>query len=101
MWQVRQEQGAAEMVAALALGEQHQYGPAPQVTDGVQLGIQPALGAADAARSAPFCTRLAAMPCALRWVLSTINSSGIPASAARAAKVRSKTPMRLQRVKQL
>jgi hypothetical protein len=49
VWQVRQEQGAAEMVAALALGEQHQYGPAPQVTDGVQLGIQPALGAADAA----------------------------------------------------
>lgn len=49
VWQVRQEQGAADMVAALALGEQHQYGPALLVADGVQLGVQPALGAADAA----------------------------------------------------
>ena len=37
------------MVAALALGEQHQYGSAVLVADGVQLGIQPALGATDAA----------------------------------------------------
>jgi hypothetical protein len=49
VWQVRQEQGAADMVAALALGEQHQYGPPLLVADGVQLGVQPALGAADAA----------------------------------------------------
>jgi len=49
VWQVRQEQGAADMVAALAFGEQHHYGPALLVADGVQLGIQPAFGAADAA----------------------------------------------------
>ena len=49
VWQVRQKQGAADMVAALALGEQHQHGPALLVADGVKLGVQPALGAADAA----------------------------------------------------
>ena len=47
--QVRQEQGGADMVAALALGEQHQYGPALLVANGMQLGVQAALGAADAA----------------------------------------------------
>lgn len=37
------------MVAALALGEQHQYGSALLVANGMQLGVQAALGAADAA----------------------------------------------------
>jgi hypothetical protein len=46
---VRQEQGGADMVAPLAFGEQHQYGPALLVANGMQLGVQAALGAADAA----------------------------------------------------
>lgn len=49
VWQVRQEQGGADMVPALALGEQHQHGPALVIADGVQLGVQAALGAANAA----------------------------------------------------
>ena len=47
--QVRQKQGGADMVAALALGEEHQHGPALLVADGMQLGVQAALCAADAA----------------------------------------------------
>lgn len=49
MWQVRQEQGGTDMVAALTFGEQQQHRPALLIADGVQLGVQVALGAADAA----------------------------------------------------
>lgn len=48
------------VVAALPLGEQQRHGPALPVADGVQLGVQYALGAADMA--APlFATGL--LPC--------------------------------------
>ncbi len=40
-WQVRQEQGGDSMVAALALDEQHQHGPALLVANDVKFGVQP------------------------------------------------------------
>ena len=85
------------MVAALAFGEQQDHKPAVPVAGGVQLGIQPAFGAADAAGPPFFCSRLADVRWALRWVASIMSRSGGPSSAARAAKMRVKTPSLLQR----
>ena len=45
--------------------------------------------------------RLAAVRCALRWVASIITVSVAVLPAARAAKIRSNTPARLQRTKRL
>jgi hypothetical protein len=49
------------VVAGLALGEQQDDGAALAVASGVELGVQPALGAADAAGKSPFLSRLAAV----------------------------------------
>ena len=62
------------------------------VADGVELRVQPALSAANAAGQSPFLSRLAAVRCAFRCVASIISRDGGPASAARAAKMRSNTP---------
>ena len=56
-----------------------------------KLGVQPALGAADATGKSPFLSRLAAVRCAVRGAASIISRAGGPASAARAAKMRSNT----------
>ena len=98
--QDRQQQSGAVMVTALALGHQQGDGPPLPVARGVQLGVQAALGAADMSRT-PFCSRLAAVRCALRWVASIISRAGAPPLAARAAKMRAKTPSRLQRMNRL
>jgi hypothetical protein len=42
------------VVAHLPFGEQQQDRAALPVADGVQLGVQAALGASDAARNSPF-----------------------------------------------
>ena len=54
------------MVAHLTFGEQEKYRAALSVADGVQLGVQAALGAPDTAGNIPFLSRLAAVRCALR-----------------------------------
>ena len=98
--QDRQQQRGPVMVAALPFGQQEGDGSALAVTGRVQLGIQAAFSAADMSRT-PFCSRLAAVRCALRWVASIIRRSGAPPLAARAAKMRTNTPRRLQRMKRL
>jgi hypothetical protein len=67
------------------------------VADGVQLGVQPAFGAPDPSRAPFFCNKLAAVRCALRWVLSMMMRSGGPAASANALKMRWNTPLRVQR----
>ena len=100
-WELRQHESGTATITGLALGEQQHDGPALSVAGGVEFGVQAALGAADAAGKCAFWSRLAAVRCALRWVLSIISLPGGPPSAARAAKTLSKTPMRLQRRKRL
>jgi hypothetical protein len=100
-WKQRGEDVGALLIVHLPLGEHHDDGAAVAVAEGVELGVQPAFGSADAPCKRPLSSRLAAVRCALRWVLSMIRRSGSPASPARAAKMRSKTPVRLQRTKRL
>jgi hypothetical protein len=100
-WKLVQQQGSAAMITGLAFGEQQRDGAPLTVADGVELGVQPALGAAEAAIRPPLLRRLAAVRCALRCVLSIIRRSGRPPSVARAATMRSNTPMRLKRTRRL
>ncbi len=53
-WELQQHEGGTAMVAGLALGEQHDHGPPLAISDSVELGVQAALGAADAGGNAPF-----------------------------------------------
>lgn len=52
--QCAQDQRRTPVVAHLSFGEQQQDRTALPVADGVQLGVQAALGASDAARNSPF-----------------------------------------------
>lgn len=61
-----QDGRGAAIVADLTLGKQQDQGPALAVADGVQLGVQAALGASDAAGNSPFLSRLDAVRCAFR-----------------------------------
>ena len=69
-------QARALMVTHLAFRQQQGNWPSLAVADGVQLGVQPALGAANTAGNSPFLSKLAAVRCALRCVLSIITQSG-------------------------
>ena len=71
------------------------------IANRVQLGVQAALGSPDAAGNSSFLSRLAAVPCAFRWVASIINWSGFPPLAAKAAMILSNMPKRLQRMNRL
>ena len=71
------------MVAHLTFGEKQGDGPAILISDGVELGVQPALRTPDAAWRTPFLGRLAAVRWALRWVLSIMILSGFGPSDAR------------------
>ena len=86
------------MVAHLALGQHHDDRPALAVADGVELGVQAAFGAPDTTGNIPFLSRLAAVRWAFKWVASIMMRSGLGPSPARLAKIRSKTPSRLQRM---
>ena len=99
--QGRQHGCGAAIVADLALGQQQYQRFAIAVADRVQLRIQAALGAPDTAGKAPFLSRLAAVRCAFRWVASIITVSVASLPAANSAKIRSKTPISLQRTKRL
>ncbi len=96
-----QDGRGAAIVADLAFGEQQYQGLALAVADRVQFRVQAALGAADAPGNSPFLSRLAAVRWASRWVASIITVSVASLAAARVAKIRSNTPIRLQRMKRL
>ena len=68
-----EHQPGAHVVVHLTFGKQQNQGQTVLVHDGMEFGVQPALGAADTAGNAPFLSRLAAVRCALRWVASIIN----------------------------
>ena len=75
------EHDGAGDVGGLAGGEIERQGTAMGVAYGMDLGVAPALGAADGLnRSPPFPPP--AQRCALTWVVSMETSSGVPASAA-------------------
>jgi len=91
------QQASALVVAHLSLVQQQdQRAPVP-VAHRMELGVQAVFGASDAARTPFFCNRLADVRCALRWVASMMIRSGGPDSSASEAKMRAKTPLRVQR----
>jgi hypothetical protein len=96
-----QHRGSPAIVADLAFGQQQYQGLAVGVAHRVQFRVQAALGAPDTPGNAPFLSRLAAVRCAFRWVASIITVSVALLSAASVSKIRSKTPIRLQRMKRL
>lgn len=74
--QAVQKRPGADVVAALARGQEHPHGPAQSIRDGVQLGVHPALGAPDQPPAPPFFRpRLEAVRCVFRWVASIISVS--------------------------
>lgn len=89
------------VVAHLAFRQEQDDRPAVTVADGVELGVQPALGSPDTTGNIPFLSRLAAVRWAFRCVASIMIRSGFGPSPARPAKMRSNTPIRLQRMKRL
>jgi hypothetical protein len=96
-----EHQGCALVVAHLTFGEHHdKWAPLP-VRDGVQLEVQVARGASDTAGNSPSLSRLAAVRWALRGGASIISRSGRPSRSASPAKMRLKTPTRLQRMQRL
>ena len=101
-WRQGVEHEAGPLVVAhLAFRQEQDERPAVAVADGVELGVQPAFGAPDTAGNIPFLSRLAAVRWAFRWVASIMMRSGFGPSPASPAKMRSKTPSRLQRMKRL
>ena len=91
----------ALVIAHLTLGQQHDEGLAGGVADNMELGVQAAFRAPDTTGNSPFFRRLAAVRCAFRWVELIMMRSGLGPWPASAAKTRSKTPSRLQRMKRL
>jgi len=99
--------------------QQHDQRSTPAVANGMKFGIQPAFGASDTSGNTlhshsndalhrrnlgllrPFLRRLAAVRCAFRWVASIITVSVATLAPASVAKIRSRTPIRLQRMKRL
>ena len=75
-------------------GPQQLQGPASAVAAGVELRVESASGRSDRARKS--LSRLAAVRSAFSWVVSIITVPVSVPSAARAAKIWSKTPARLQ-----
>lgn len=91
------QQACALVVVHLAFGQQQDERSTAAVADGMQLRVQSAFGATDPAGAPFFCRRLADVRCAFRWLESIMIRSGSPAWAARSAKMRLKTPIRVQR----
>jgi hypothetical protein len=78
----------ARAVVHPPLGEQPDDRAALATANRVQRGVQAIFGAADAAWGTRFLSRLAAVRCAFRCVMSSISRSAMPGAPARAAKVR-------------
>lgn len=70
--------------------------PSPSQT-GTELGVQSALRALDTTGNIPFLSRLAAVRWAFRCMALIMMRSGLGPLPASPAKMRSKTPSRLQR----
>lgn len=62
------------MIAHLPLGQEQGDRLAGTIADSVELGVQSALGSPDTAWNIPFLSRLAAVRCAFRCVVSIIRS---------------------------
>lgn len=60
-WQGIKHEARAFVVAHLALRQEQDDRPAVTVADGVELGVQPALGSPDTTGNIPFFSRLAAV----------------------------------------
>ena len=71
-----EHEACALVVAHLAFGQEQDDRPPVAVADGVQLGVQAALGSPDATGSIPFLRRLAAVRWAWRCVASIMMRSG-------------------------
>src|SRR5690606_38307729 len=100
--QAAQKRPRADVIAALAGGEEHPHGAAERIRNGVQLGVQAALRAPDQAAPPPFLSpRLEAVRCALRWVASIISVSVPPPRSASSSSIRAKMPFSLQRFQRL
>jgi len=89
------------VIAHLAFGQHHDERLAGAVADDMELGVQSAFRAPDTTGKNPFFKRLAAVRCAFRCVESIMMRSGLGPSPESAAKMRSKTLSRLQRMKRL
>ena len=100
-WQGIKDQPCPFVIAHLSLAEHQDKRLAFTIADGMELRVQAAFRAPNAAGNSPFFKRLAAVRCAFRWVASIITRSGFGPSPARAAKIWSNTPSRLQRMKRL
>jgi len=87
------------VVAHLAFRQEHDDRSPFTIANGVELRVQPALGSPDATGNIPSLGRLAAVRWAFRWVASIMMRSGLGPSPASPAKMRSNTPIRLQRMK--
>ena len=89
------------VIAHLPLAEHQDKGLALTIADGVELRVQAAFCAPNATGNSPFFKRLAAVRCAFKCVASIMMRFGFGPWLARAAKMRSKTPSLLQRMKRL
>ncbi|PAQ08899.1 hypothetical protein CIT26_14940 [Mesorhizobium temperatum] len=85
------------MVAHLPLAQKQDARSPFAIADGVQLGVQPAFGATDTAGNIPFLKRLAAVRWAFQMDGIDHDALWLRPFAARAAKMRSNTPIWLQR----
>ena len=101
LWQGGQYGRGTAIVTDLTLGQQQYQRFAVPVANRVQLRVQAALGASDTPGKAPFLSRLAAVRCAFRWVASIITVSVASLAEASSEKMRSKTPISLQRTNRL
>ncbi len=100
-WEGIEDEACALVIAHLSFREQHNDRTAAFVAHGVELRVQTAFRSPDTTGNSPFLSRLAAVRCAFRCVASIMIRSGLGPSPASPAKMRSKTPSRLQRMKRL
>ncbi len=70
IWQRFDNQPRPFVIAHLPLGQQHDNGPTCSITHGMKLGVQASFCLTDTAGNIPFFSRLAAVRCALRCVVS-------------------------------
>jgi hypothetical protein len=94
-----EHQAGALVVAHLAFRREQDDRPSVTGADCIELRVQPALGSPNTTGNIPLFSRLAAVRWAFRCVASIMVRSGFGPSPANPAKMRSNTPIRLQRMK--
>jgi len=100
-WQIIQNTCCACIIAHLSFGQEKNDRLSLAVAPRVQLRVQAAFRATDAAGNIPFLSRLAAVLCAFRCVASIITRSGVPDVSASSLKMQLNTPILLQRTTRL